>query len=311
MPIKIPNLDNRTYDDLMQEMIASIPKYSKEWTNFNPSDPGIAILELLAWITEAFIYRTNIIPEQSYINFLKLLAGTEIYDEGDAEHKEIREFIHEITVEGKKTDLLTMKAIAEKFMTSRYTAVTEEDYKNLILNAYPDDIKRVEVLSGPLMTQIMVIPETPGETIVKIKNFLTKRRLIGTALNVTNAEYLDISLELTLLCKSYANSDYFDKSITYEPGTADETSKKIEDLVAGNVFTYFDCLTGGPDGKGWPIGRNLMKYELYQAIEQEEAEGLVNVDEIKIIEPTDTDFPIEVEGLIRLTSLKITIKEES
>ena len=91
----------------------------------------------------------------------------------------------------------------------------------------------------------------------------------------------------------------------------DKTSKKLENLVAKNVFTYFNSLTGGPKGTGWPIGRNLMKYELFQAIELEEVEGLVNVDDIKIFKPAGADFPIEVKGLIRLTSLKITIKEES
>jgi hypothetical protein len=310
MPIKIPDLDNRTYEDLMQEMIASIPKYTKEWTNFNPSDPGIAILELLAWITETFIFRTNIIPEQSYINFLKLVAGTEIYDQDDADHKKIRDFIHDITTGEKQRDLLSMKAIAEEFITSRYTAVTEEDYKHLILKTFPD-VKRVEVFPFPFLIQIIVIPETISTVILDIESFLYKRRLIGTAINVTNAEYLDISLGLTLLCKSYANSDHFGESITYHPGSVDETGKKLEDLVAKNVFMYFDSLTGGPEGTGWPIGRNVMKYELFQAIELEEVEGLVSVDDIKIFTPAGVEFPIKVKGLIRFSSLILTIKEEN
>lgn len=45
--IRIRSLDDRTYEELMQEAIGEIPLYTKEWTNFNPSDPGITILENL------------------------------------------------------------------------------------------------------------------------------------------------------------------------------------------------------------------------------------------------------------------------
>lgn len=41
------SLDDKTYEDLMREAIMQIPMYSSEWTNFNPSDPGMTILENL------------------------------------------------------------------------------------------------------------------------------------------------------------------------------------------------------------------------------------------------------------------------
>lgn len=41
------NLNDRTYEELIAEAIAQIPLYSTEWTNYNPSDPGITILENL------------------------------------------------------------------------------------------------------------------------------------------------------------------------------------------------------------------------------------------------------------------------
>ena len=45
--ISIRSLDDRTYEELLQEALRTIPLYTKEWTNFNPSDPGITILENL------------------------------------------------------------------------------------------------------------------------------------------------------------------------------------------------------------------------------------------------------------------------
>jgi hypothetical protein len=81
MSIPIPNLDDRSFEDLMKEARALIPRYNKDWTNYNPSDPGITLLELFSWLGEMVIYRTNQVPDASYINFLKLIAGVPQRDE--------------------------------------------------------------------------------------------------------------------------------------------------------------------------------------------------------------------------------------
>lgn len=44
-PRKLPE---KTHSGMMEEAVGKIPVYSGEWTNFNPSDPGITILENLA-----------------------------------------------------------------------------------------------------------------------------------------------------------------------------------------------------------------------------------------------------------------------
>ena len=48
-----PNLDDRTWQDLVDEMTGLIPKYAPQWTDRNPSDLGIALIELFAWLAEA------------------------------------------------------------------------------------------------------------------------------------------------------------------------------------------------------------------------------------------------------------------
>ncbi|MCA9873032.1 MAG: putative baseplate assembly protein, partial [Anaerolineales bacterium] len=45
-----------------------------EWTNHNESDPGIAMLQLFAWMTDLTLYRLNRVPERNYIKFLQLLG---------------------------------------------------------------------------------------------------------------------------------------------------------------------------------------------------------------------------------------------
>lgn len=74
MSLPIPNLDDRNFEDLMKEARALIPIYNKEWTNYNPSDTGITLLELFAWLSEMVIYRVNRVPEENYRKFLKLIG---------------------------------------------------------------------------------------------------------------------------------------------------------------------------------------------------------------------------------------------
>lgn len=72
--IPSPNLDDRRFEDLVEEAIRLIPQYCPDWTNFNKSDPGITLLELFAWMTEMLIFRLNRVPEKNYLAFLNLLG---------------------------------------------------------------------------------------------------------------------------------------------------------------------------------------------------------------------------------------------
>lgn len=71
-----PNLDDRTWKDIVNEAKALIPKYAPEWTDHNPSDLGITLIELFAWLVEGMIYRLNKVPEKNFIEFLNLLGVT-------------------------------------------------------------------------------------------------------------------------------------------------------------------------------------------------------------------------------------------
>ena len=68
------NLDDRTFEDLVAECILRIPRYCPEWTDFNPSDPGITLVELFAWLTDQMLMRFNKVPRRNYITFLELLG---------------------------------------------------------------------------------------------------------------------------------------------------------------------------------------------------------------------------------------------
>lgn len=74
MPLPVPNLDDRTWKQIVEESIRLIPRYTPEWTNHNPSDPGITLIELYAWMTEMTLYRLNKVPEKNFLTFLDLIG---------------------------------------------------------------------------------------------------------------------------------------------------------------------------------------------------------------------------------------------
>ena len=51
------NLDDRRFDDLVEESLMRIPRYCPEWTDHNLSDPGVTFVELFAWLTDQMLLR--------------------------------------------------------------------------------------------------------------------------------------------------------------------------------------------------------------------------------------------------------------
>jgi len=74
MPLTPPNLDDRSFDDLVAEARRLIPRYAPEWTDHNETDPGITLVQLFAWLSEMLIYKLNQVPERNYVKFLQLLG---------------------------------------------------------------------------------------------------------------------------------------------------------------------------------------------------------------------------------------------
>ncbi|WP_372661141.1 putative baseplate assembly protein [Hydrogenophaga sp.] len=74
MPILPPSLDDRRFDDLVDDLVARIPAHTPDWTNPRLGDPGRTLIELFAWLGDTLLYRANLIPERQRLVFLKLLG---------------------------------------------------------------------------------------------------------------------------------------------------------------------------------------------------------------------------------------------
>ncbi|MGH8981962.1 MAG: putative baseplate assembly protein [Acidimicrobiales bacterium] len=74
MPLPAPELDDRKFQDIVDEAKRLIPRYCPEWTNHNLSDPGVALIELFAWMSEMVLFRLNQVPDRLYTKFLDLVG---------------------------------------------------------------------------------------------------------------------------------------------------------------------------------------------------------------------------------------------
>ncbi|MER5225469.1 putative baseplate assembly protein [Streptomyces flaveus] len=76
MPLPLPKLDSRTWQELTTEARELIAHRAPGWTDHNAHDPGITLMELFAWLTELELFQLDRVPPAALRGFLRL-AGVE------------------------------------------------------------------------------------------------------------------------------------------------------------------------------------------------------------------------------------------
>ena len=74
MALPAPNLDDRRFQELVDEGKRLVQRKCPEWTDHNVSDPGVTLIEVFAWMTDQLIHRLNQVPDRLYVKFLELLG---------------------------------------------------------------------------------------------------------------------------------------------------------------------------------------------------------------------------------------------
>ena len=69
-----PNLDDRRFQDLVDDAKRLVQQRCPEWTDHNVSDPGVTLIETFAYMTDQLLYRLNRVPDRLYIKFLELIG---------------------------------------------------------------------------------------------------------------------------------------------------------------------------------------------------------------------------------------------
>lgn len=290
MPIPLPNLDDRSFADLVEEMRALIPGYAPEWTDHNLSDPGIMLIELFAYLTEALIYRLNRIPEASEKRFLKLLGVKNIY--------------------GLDIDFARKQAIDA--LRNPWRAITAADIEQLIIRIYPKEhdgvckIARVKCFPeieltardgkyhSPGHLSVVIVPDcgdenkpSPESYILNVlsdlvSDFLKERRLMCCRHHVVTPLYRNFSIEARIV-----KMPQFLK-------------EKVEENIGEKLKDFFHPLKGGPepDKKGWPFGRAVYISEVYQVIE--DTSGVDHVESVTLHTPGEVSDSIPVGDRIQI-----------
>ncbi|MFE5096077.1 putative baseplate assembly protein [Streptomyces sp. NPDC056638] len=76
MALPSPNLDDRRFQQLVDEAKRYVQQRSPEWTDHNVSDPGVTLIETFAYMVDQLLYRLNRVPDKNYSAFLDLLGIT-------------------------------------------------------------------------------------------------------------------------------------------------------------------------------------------------------------------------------------------
>jgi hypothetical protein len=72
--LEMTSLDDERFSEIAERARKLIISYAPEWTDHNPHDPGITLLELFAWMKEMQQYELDQITSASRLKFLKLLG---------------------------------------------------------------------------------------------------------------------------------------------------------------------------------------------------------------------------------------------
>src|ERR1700753_1290593 len=76
MPLPAPNLDDRRFQDFVDDAKRLLQRRLPAWTDHNVHAPGVTLIEAVATIADQLSYRLNQVPERHHRKFLDLLGIT-------------------------------------------------------------------------------------------------------------------------------------------------------------------------------------------------------------------------------------------
>jgi predicted phage baseplate assembly protein len=74
MTLPAPNLDDRRFQDLVDDAKRLVQQRCPGWTDHNVHDPGVTLIETFAFMTDQLLYRLNRVPDRVYVKFLDLIG---------------------------------------------------------------------------------------------------------------------------------------------------------------------------------------------------------------------------------------------
>jgi hypothetical protein len=252
MPLSLPNLDDRRWADLVEEARALIPAHAPQWTNHNPSDPGITLIEAFAYLSEMLIYRLNRVSEDNVRAFVGLLNGPSPnpdpdHSTGAALKDEVRSAVLALRMQERAVTIGDYVALACAVGgVARACALPRLDVSPM--PALPPQ-------PTPAHVGVLIVPEVgvQGSALdalcAKVESSLQPLALLTTHVHVRALALVPIQVRLAL---------------TLRP---DAVVATVQKHIGDALKTFFDPLVGGREGRGWPFGRAVYVSEIYQLLD--------------------------------------------
>ncbi len=70
----VPDLDTIEFDQLVELARGEIPRYAPDWTDHNLHDPGMTLIDLLAWVVDQQVFRAGLVGGRYRRAFAALLG---------------------------------------------------------------------------------------------------------------------------------------------------------------------------------------------------------------------------------------------
>jgi hypothetical protein len=255
MALTLPELDDRRYDDLVEEARGLLVALAPSLTNHNPSDPVVTITELFAYFTDALLFRLNYVTDDNRRAFLRLLNGLEWQAPPDRDG---------LDAEVRRT-VLQLRSVQR--------AVRASDYELLARESDPaGHIARVRCVPGfdlsvadaPTRAKpsagtvsLIVVPKAGNALnplLDAVAAYLEPRRLLATRVRVVGPRFVPNQVHLTVRL------------------LPDALESATRPLIVDALTRHLDPLVGR-DGTGWPFGRSVNVSEIYRLLD-----GLPGVD---------------------------------
>lgn len=127
------------FDALFALARAQLPAVCPEWTDHNPSDPGIALLELAAAFIEMQLFQAGRPTDEARLAYLRLLDGP-------------------TRALAPDEDLADSLDRAARRLREPYRAITAGDYAALIRDAWPADPVALSLGPAARVARVLVLP---------------------------------------------------------------------------------------------------------------------------------------------------------
>lgn len=163
---------------------------------------------------------------------------------------------------------------------ARLRAVTVEDFEAIALEtpgthvarvkAWPNLFPGLDCVTAPGVVSVIVVPAMPGPRptpsaglLRVVAARLDRRRTIGTRVVVVSPSYLEISVKARVKAFESANK------------------LRLRRQVSDAIDAFLHPFRGGPEGAGWPFGRDIFRSEVLKVLD--ETEGVDHVLSLELI----------------------------